>query len=177
LIALRGRLRRERAATPGHREREVALQIRALKVRASAALAETTACHTCASGKRWPRGAFAGGDCCSGVTADLFDDDEVAALAHAGTRPRDLRAPASDHAGCAFRGAEGCTLEAAHRPERCVHYTCMILRRELRARGELAKVDGLLTEMQGLMRELVALRKTRLDDEILAPLERELGRP
>jgi hypothetical protein len=175
LIALRGRLRAERAAVPGDRERALAIAMRATKVRLSAALAETTACHSCAEGKRWPRGAFAGGDCCSGVTADLFDDDEVAALAQAGTRPRDLRAPRSDHAGCAFRGERGCTLDAADRPERCVHYTCMILRRELGANRELAAIDALRNELQGAMREFAALRQARLADELIAPLEIGLG--
>lgn len=175
LLALRGRLRSERAAKVGPEERALALEVRALKERASAALTETTACHTCATGKRWPRGAHAGGDCCSGVTADLFDDDEVAALAAAGTRPRDLRAPRGDHAGCAFRGELGCTLEAADRPMRCVHYTCMILRRELKANRALASTDAILVQLKGRMAELVALRKARLEAEMIAPLEAALS--
>jgi hypothetical protein len=171
LLVLRGRLRRERAANIGSDERALALEVRALKERASAALADTTSCHTCALGKRWPRGAHAGGDCCSGVTADLFDDDEVAALAAAGTRPRDLRAPRGDHAGCAFRGELGCTLEAADRPMRCVHYTCMILRRELKANTALAATDAILVQLKGRMAELVALRADRLEAEMIAPFE------
>ena len=97
-------------------------------------------------------------------------------LARAGTRPRHLRAPRGDHAGCAFRGATGCTLPPAHRPQRCVHYTCNLLRRELRARGELAPVDELLAELQRLMARFVELRRARLDDELAAPLEAALRR-
>jgi len=176
LLVLRGRLRREQAARPGDEERALALEIRALKVRVSAALSEVSSCTTCAAGRRRPRGTFPGGDCCSGVTADLFSDDEVAALVRAGTRPRHLRAPRSEQAGCAFRGATGCTLAAEHRPQRCVHYTCNILRRELRARGELESLDVLLDEQNRQMARFVALRSARLDDELLAPLEEALSR-
>jgi len=175
LLVLRQRLRREQAAGVGDEERATAIAIRALKVRISAALREVSACTSCAAGRRRPRGTFPGGDCCSGVTADLFSDDEVAALARAGTRPRHLRAPRTEHAGCAFRGATGCTLTAAHRPQRCVHYTCNLLRRELRARGELAAIDVLLAELAHLMRRFVTLRGARLDDELLAPLEEALA--
>ena len=175
LLALRQRLRGEQAARVGDEERATAIEIRALKVRISAALREVSACTSCATGRRRPRGAFPGGDCCSGVTADLFSDDEVAALARAGTRPRHLRAPRTEHAGCAFRGATGCTLTPADRPQRCVHYICNLLRRELRARGELAAIDLLLAELQRQMRRFVTLRSARLDDEILAPLEEALA--
>lgn len=174
LLALRDRLRHARREKVGAEERALALEVRALKQHASAALADTTSCHTCATGKRWPRGAHAGGDCCSGVTADLFDDDEVGALAAAGTKPGDLRAPRGDHAGCAFRGELGCTLEAADRPMRCVHYTCMILRRELKANRGLATTDAILVRLRGRMAELVALRQARLAAELIAPLEAAL---
>ena len=171
LLALRARLRRERAAVPSDAERGAAHEVRARKDEVAAALADVTACASCAHGKRFPRGAFAGGDCCSGVTADLFSDDEVAALAQAGTRPRDLRPPRTVHAGCAFRGATGCTLAAVDRPGRCVHYTCTTLRRELRARGDLARIDTLLDGLQRAQQRFAELRRTRLDDELLAPLE------
>lgn len=175
LITLRARLRRERSTVPGAEEQATALAMRALKQRISEALSSTTSCAHCAEGKRPPRGVFPGGDCCAGVTADLFDDDEVAALAQAGTRPADLRAPRTTHAGCAFRGERGCTLSAADRPGRCVHYTCMTLRRELRARGDLAQADAMLDELKGAMRRFAELRGKRLDDELLAPLEEALA--
>jgi hypothetical protein len=171
LLALHGRLRRERAAVPSAAERAAALEVRTHKHQVAAALAEVTACASCARGKRPPRGAFPGGDCCSAVTADLFSDDEVAALAQAGTRPRDLRPPRTVHAGCAFRGETGCTLAVAHRPGRCVHYTCATLRRELRTRGELARIDTLLDGLKGAQQRFAEQRDARLDDELLAPLE------
>jgi len=174
LLALRQRLRAERSVRAGDEEHALALELRALKLRISEAVAAVSSCTRCAAGRRWPRGAFAGGDCCSGVTADLFSDDEVAALAQAGTRPRDLHAPRGDHAGCAFRGATGCTLNPADRPQRCVHYTCNVLRRELRTRGDLEPIDELLDQLAHLMTRFVALRRERLDDELLAPLEQAL---
>ena len=111
LIALHARLRAARSERPGTEEYATAVELRTLKGRVSGHLAAATSCASCAVGKRWPRGAFAGGDCCTGVTADLFGDDEVAALAEAGTRVGDLRAPTSEHAGCAFRGEVGWVLD------------------------------------------------------------------
>ena len=67
--------------------------------------------------------------------------------------------------------ATGCTLAAADRPGRCVHYTCTTLRRELRARGDLARIDTLLDGLQRAQQRFAELHRTRLDDELLAPLE------
>ncbi|MEO8698742.1 MAG: hypothetical protein ABI867_01830, partial [Kofleriaceae bacterium] len=116
LIALRQRLRDELAREVSDEERALAGEVRARKLEVVTALAEVASCSTCAKGEPWPRGGYAGGSCCAGVTADLFDDNELAALAHAGTRPRDLVAPVGSdaHAGCAFRGPRGCTLEVTH---------------------------------------------------------------
>lgn len=171
LIELRGRLRSERAAVPSEAERAAAHEVHTLKLQVAVAIADVAACASCAHGKRFPRGAFSGGDCCSAVTADLFSDDEVAALAQAGTRPRDLRPPRTVHAGCAFRGETGCTLAPAHRPGRCVHYTCTILRRELRGRGDRARIDTLLDALRRAQQQFAELHRARLDDELLAPLE------
>jgi hypothetical protein len=171
LIALRQRVRGECLTHPGDEERTVARELRALKMRISMATAAVSSCTTCATGRRPPRGTFAGGDCCSGVTADLFSDDEVAALVFAGTRPRHLRPPRTEHAGCAFRGEVGCTLAVQDRPQRCVHYTCHILRRELSATGELVALDVLLDQLQILMARFVALRAEREEAELFAPFE------
>ncbi len=171
LITLVGRFRAEDPATAGAEERAIALEMRALKMTISSALTRVSSCSSCATGVRRPHTAFSGGDCCGGVTADLFSDDEVAALAISGTRPRHLRAPRSEHGGCAFRGVTGCTLSAAHRPQRCVHYVCNILRRELRGRGDLDSIDMLLEQLKQLMLRFVALRGTRLDDELFSTLE------
>lgn len=174
LLLLRARLRLQRAQAPGAEERGLALAMRRLKSEVAAIVGDVHACGTCASGKRAPRGTYAGGDCCAGITADLFDDDQLAAIAQAGTRPKDLTPPREDHAGCAFRGPTGCTLDNADRPPRCVHYTCMTLRKELRARGDLAAIDRKLDELAVAMKRFAQLRAARLDDELFAPLAKAL---
>jgi len=175
LVALRRRVRGARPDRARDEERTIALAIRELKVRVSAALGEVRSCARCA-GDRGPNDAFSGGDCCGGVTAELFSDEEVAALVLAGTRPRHLlQAPRGVHAGCAFRGVTGCTLTPEHRPQRCVNYICQILRRELHARGDLGALEDQLVELQQLMKRFVALRGARFEDELFATLEDALA--
>ncbi|HEU0036190.1 MAG TPA: hypothetical protein VFQ53_36505 [Kofleriaceae bacterium] len=170
LIELRRRLRAERAATIDADERALAEAVHARKLAVSAALRDVRSCASCATGAPWPRGHYDGGDCCAGTTADLFDDHELAALAHAGTRPRDLVPPRDDHAGCAFRGATGCSLDVAHRPARCVHYLCDQLRRELHDRGELDAIEARLAALNAEMQRFTAAHQARTDREVLAPL-------
>jgi len=170
LIELRRRLRDERGGGKDDDELALAHAVRTQKVRVSEALRAVSSCGTCATGQPLPRGRYDGGDCCSGVTAHVFDDHEVAALAHAGTRPRDLVPPQDDHAGCAFRGARGCTLDVAHRPARCVRYVCETLRGELSARGQLDAVEAQLGELERAMQRFVAVHQARLDRDVLAPL-------
>ena len=172
LIALRRRLRDELARDIDDEERALAREVRAPKLAVAAALHAISSCHTCATGQPWPRGGYDGGDCCSGVTADLFDDNELAALAHAGTRPRDLVAPGGSdaHAGCAFRGPRGCTLDVMHRPSRCVHYLCDMLRRELFTRGQLDAVEAKLAELHRAMQQFTAVHQAGLDRDVLAPI-------
>ena len=171
LLALGARLRDIATEQPGADERRVAGEIRALKREVSAALSTVETCRTCATGKRPPRGTFVGGDCCSATTADLFSEEQLAPLVQMGTRPRHLSAPRTEHCGCSFRGAQGCTLATEHRPGRCVHYTCVMLRAELRQRGELAAIDAVLDQLKAKMAEHTELRKQRLDDEVVASLE------
>jgi hypothetical protein len=170
LIELRKRLRTELAADVDDDERALARSVHAQKRSVAAQLDAVTSCCTCATGQPFPVGHYDGGACCSGVTADLFDEHELAALAHAGTRPHDLIAPRDDHAGCAFRGSTGCTLELAHRPARCVHYVCNTLRRELHARGQLDAIEHELAELDRGMQKFRAVHQARLDREVLAPL-------
>jgi len=172
LIALRRRLRGELARDIDDEERALARDVRARKLAVAAELHSISSCHTCATGQPWPRGGYDGGDCCSGVTANVFDDAELAALAHAGTRPRDLVPPggADAHAGCAFRGARGCTLDVMHRPGRCVHYLCDTLRLELFKRGQLGAVEAKLAELNRAMQQFVAAHQAGLDRDILAPI-------
>ena len=174
LIALHARLRAELAATPsteeGANEHELAEAVLQQKRAVSAELTAVQSCRTCATGQPRPVGHYAGGACCSGVTADLFDEDELAALARAGTRVSDLVAPRTDHAGCAFRGSTGCTLALDHRPARCVHYVCDTLRRELHTRARLVTIEQGLAELDRRMRAFREVHRARLDREVLAPL-------
>ena len=170
LIEVRKRLRAEVAATTDDEERALARSVLAQKRAVSARLDAVTSCGSCATRHPFPIGHFTGGACCAGVTADLFDEHELAALAHAGTRPRDLDAPRTDHAGCAFRGPTGCTLALAHRPARCVHYVCTTLRRELHARAQLDAIEHDLAELDHRMQQFRAVHQARLDREVLAPL-------
>ncbi len=170
LNALRGRLRAELAKPIEDDERALAEGVLERKRAVSAELHGVTSCHSCAKGAPWPRGHYDGGDCCAGVTGDLFDEHELAALAHAGTRPRDLTPPRDDHAGCAFRGARGCTLEVDHRPARCVHYICDTLRRELHDRNRLDTIEAKLADLDREMQRFKTVHRARLDREVLAPL-------
>jgi hypothetical protein len=171
LIALHRRIGHERSA--GADERALAAEVHARKLEVAAELAGVTSCGTCARGFPPPMGAHEGGACCSGGTADLFDDAELAALVHAGTRARDLVPPPREHAhaGCAFRGETGCTLEVAHRPARCVHYTCDALKRELHARGRLDAIEPMLDALAAARARFAAAHKARTDRDVLAPLQ------
>jgi len=176
LIALHARLRSELAATIEADEQALAEAVLAQKRAISAHLTAVHSCRTCATGQPRPVGHYDGGACCSGVTADLFDDNELAALVHAGTRVGNLVAPRTDHAGCAFRGPTGCTLELDHRPARCVHYVCNTLRRELHSRHQLDMIEAGLAELDRRMQAFRAVHQARLDREVLAPLLEALAR-
>jgi hypothetical protein len=172
IAALRRRLRAERARAVDDDEPALAAAVARAKLAVAAAIGEVASCSTCAARQPWPVGGFAGGACCSGATAHVFDDHELAALAGAGTRPRDLRPPAGRdaHAGCAFRGAASCSLALAHRPARCVHYACEALRGELHRRGRLDAVEARLAELDRAMRAFTAAHRARQDREVLAPV-------
>lgn len=172
LAALRRRLRAERASRVGDDERALAADVAVAKRAVAEAIGGVASCSSCAVRQPWPVGGHAGGACCAGTTGDLFDDHELAALARAGTRPRDLRPPdGSDaHAGCAFRGAGSCSLALAHRPARCVHYVCDTLRGELHRRGRLDDVEARLAELDRAMRAFTAVHRERQDREVLAPV-------
>jgi len=167
LRELTGRLRLERAAIPGDDERAAAIAIRGLKATLSRTVGEVSCCSSCARGMPLPGGAFAGGHCCSGHTPEIFDEVEVAALAQAGTRPRDLPAPTSEHAGCAFRAPTGCSLAAENRAALCHRYVCDDLRRELHRGGRLDEIERLSSELDAAYRRFAKLREARLDREWL----------
>jgi hypothetical protein len=164
LIELRRRVRAE--PLEDATEHALAAEVHAAKLAVVCALTEVTSCASCATGQPWPNGHYSGGDCCCGVTNEVFDDHEVAALAHAGTRARDLVAAKGDHAGCAFRGERGCSLEVVHRPARCVHYVCDTLRHELHDRGQLDDIEAKLRGLNGAMQAFKVARLARIDREV-----------
>lgn len=174
LNALRARLRdaiRTSVNAAGD-ERALAMRVLSQKQAVSGKLDTVASCRSCATGLPAPQGSYEGGACCGGVTADLFDDHEVAALALSGTRASDLTPPERNdlHAGCAFRGPVGCTLDVAHRPGRCVLYLCELLRRELHRAGQLDELEGMLDTLQRDLVELRAMHAARVDREAIAPL-------
>jgi hypothetical protein len=167
-------LRRRLAAEPEDRARAAALELRHLRERLVAELGAVESCTRCAVGHPPPHGRFSGSHCCGLQTADAFNDDEVAALRQAGTRPGDLRLPKGDHAGCGFRGPTGCSLEARHRPNLCVRYLCPDLRRELHRRGDGAAIEELGAAMEAVYLRFTELRRARLEQEEASALEAEL---
>jgi hypothetical protein len=172
VAALRQRLRTERASVVSDEERALAADVAGAKRAAAAATGSVVSCGSCAAHQPWPVGGAEGGACCSGTTAHVFDDHELAALAGAGTRPRDLRPPEGRdaHAGCAFRGAHACSLGLDHRPARCVHYVCDTLRAELHRAGRLDEVEARLADLDRAMRAFTAIHRERQDHEVLAPI-------
>lgn len=121
------------------------------------------ACRSCARGYPLPNGRWEGGYCCGGTTENLFKQAELASLRAAGTQPSDLRPPRGDHAGCAFRGERGCSLDPAHRPNLCVRYACRALWGEFDGRGIAHRVRSLASDMQRTFAAYERLRSQRLD--------------
>jgi hypothetical protein len=155
----------------------LARELRELKPQVLRAFGGATACTGCARGRSEPHGHWSGGFCCGGRTDGVFDDEEVAALALGGTRPGDLQGPAGDHAGCAFRGPGGCSLEPRDRPALCVRFACRELETELRGRGEWPAVRAMTRRLEETFRRFVAARSrstgsSGLADEPARPLAR-----
>lgn len=153
-----------RAGASGE-ERELAKLLRSLKPQVLAAFAEVEACTGCARGRPEPHGHWNGGFCCGGETARVFDDDEVAALALGGTRARHLRTPDGDHAGCAFRGETGCTLDAEDRPSICVRFVCRELEAELREGDRWLAVRAQTKRLEQAFARFSDARDRRLAEE------------
>jgi hypothetical protein len=142
--------------------RALARELRALKPQVLAAFEGVHACGGCAKGHSRPHGRWDGGFCCGGRTEGVFDEHEVAALALAGTHPRDLRGPGGDHAGCAFRGPEGCSLDARARPSLCVRFVCRELEGELRESGDWERVRALTRRLETTFAAFVKAREGEL---------------
>lgn len=156
-------------------EAGLARELRSLREEMSRAIGEVQACRTCAKGHPPPHGHFEGGHCCGLETHDAFNDDEMAALRQAGTVVANLRLPRGDHAGCAFRGPQGCSLTAPNRPNLCLRYVCPDLARELGARGDLDAIEAIGTRMETTYLRFITLRRERLDAEE-AEAERKLAK-
>lgn len=145
LAALRRRLAAARSPRPA--ERELAVELRALRERLALMFAGVVSCSSCARGHPTPHGRFPGGHCCGARTTLVFTDEEVEALRLSGTTPFRLVPPRGDHAGCAFRGPRGCSLAAADRPNICVRFICMELEGELRERGDLREIRAVCAQL------------------------------
>ena len=170
VLAVRSRL----AAAPGPGEAsaaelEAAVRLLGLREALSKALGEVSSCSGCARGHPLPNGHWNGGHCCGGRTEEIWSDVEVAALRLSGTTPGRLTPPVSDHAGCAFRGPEGCSLAVADRPNLCVRYLCLELEGELRERGDLPKIKALAAEIRETLARFARLREARLEEAGEAP--------
>jgi hypothetical protein len=168
-------LRRRLAAAPGPgiasaEEVEAALAIRRLKVALAAAFGAPSSCGGCARGHPLPHGRWNGGHCCSGRTEEIFTDAEVAALRLAGTTPARLTLPPpSDHAGCAFRGPDGCSLDPGDRPALCAAYVCRDLEAELRDRGAHGAIKALRAELRAAVERFGRLQGALRDGPIAPP--------
>ena len=152
VAALHARFKVAARAPASDEARALAQELRELRPKVLEAFAGVSACSGCARGRPLPHGQWNGGFCCGGATAGVFDDDEVAALALGGTRPRDLRhrprTPDEPQAGCAFRGPQGCTLEAVDRPNLCIRFACRELEAELREKGDWERVRALTKQLE-----------------------------
>ena len=156
-------LRRRFAASEPATEEEVALgeELRRLREALAEALAGVESCSRCARGHPLPHGRWNGGHCCGTETTKVFTDDEVAALRLGGTTPARLVPPRGDHAGCAFRGPEGCSLAVADRPNICVRFICLELEGELRERGDLRAIRAIAVTLNKAFERLHKLREVR----------------
>lgn len=148
-------------------EHAAAQRVTELRVELSGALAGVSSCGTCAVGYPLPAGQWDGGNCCQATTSALFDENELAALRLTGTTIARLKPPEGAHAGCAFRGATGCSLEPRDRPVLCVRYVCKDLARELHDGKELDRIDALRDALGAAYHEFERAREERLLDEAL----------
>jgi hypothetical protein len=140
-------------------EEQLALRLRVLREELTARVGQVHACSQCVRPRSegWP-----GGHCCSGNTHNLFTEPELLALRLSGTTPIQLQPPRAKHAGCAFRGPQGCSLKAAHRPNLCVRYICGELQSELDQRGQDPAIAELQEELRVQFERFVKMRDERL---------------
>lgn len=142
-------------------ELRLARELLRLRGELTQALGDVASCAGCARGHSLPHGRWSGGQCCGGRTEDIFTDDELAALRLSGTTPARLTPPSSDHAGCAFRGPQGCSLDVADRPNLCVRYVCRELEAELASRGVLPEVKKAARDLGRTFDQLSRVKAVR----------------
>ena len=157
-------------------EERLALRLRVLREEMSARVGKVEACGQCVR----PRSAsWPGGHCCSAQTQNLFTEVELAALKLSGTRPAQLKPPRGDHAGCAFRGPQGCSLDTAHRPSLCVRYVCRELQDELDGRSDSPAIGQLQEELKAVFERFQKIRTERTEanhfEELKASLRDRAG--
>jgi len=157
LRQLRRRLRR------AHRRDRTLKRLAAQARRLAEGLATSCgALHCCGSCGRFappPHGRYDGGFCCGGSTAELFCDHELQALALVGVRALQLKAAEdSEHAGCVFRGAQGCQLDISQRPIICLRHYCREAQRELHSRGLLSAAQR---KIEAIDEAFGAFKRTR----------------
>jgi len=164
IASVRRRLASADASPPSPEEVELALEIARLREALAASFGAVEACGGCARGHPLPHGRFPGGHCCGTRTELVFTDDELAALRLSGTTPAKLvpPPPGVDHAGCAFRGPDGCSLAPRDRPSLCVRFICRELEDELRERGDLRAVKAIASALARAFERFRKLRDARL---------------
>ena len=160
VAALRRRFTEREPASP--EEQALAAELLRLREELSLALAGVTSCAGCARRHPLPHGRYDGGHCCGTRTENVFTDDEVAALRLSGTTAARLTPATGDHAGCAFRGPEGCANAVADRPSICVRYVCLELEGELRERGDLREIKAIAAALGKTFERFRALRAERV---------------
>ena len=126
------------SATP--KQLQLAQTLRKTRQALANELHEVESCRRYAVGHDLPHGRWDGGHCCGIPTLNVFTPAEVASLKLAGTRATKLTPPRSDHAGCAFRGPQGCSLAPVDRPNVCLRYICPSLRQELLGQPRWARL-------------------------------------
>jgi hypothetical protein len=152
----------------GAGEAEIAAELLRLRRALTEALAGVEACGGCARGHPLPHGRWHGGHCCGTRTELVFTEDEVGALRLSGTTPARLLPPEGDHAGCAFRGPEGCSLDPADRPNICVRFICRELEEELDERGDRRAVKAIAASLGDAFERFRRLRAARVVAEVEA---------
>jgi hypothetical protein len=142
---------RRRLRAAGRRSWDEAAVERLKRARAAMTQAQgrLRACESCAIGCDPPHGQWEGGFCCGGETANLISDTELASMAACGIGPADLVPPTTrEHAGCAFRGPRGCSLDASKRPCVCLWYLCRDVSQELGHAGRGKQAGARARELE-----------------------------